>query len=183
MPIRLILCVFIGLSLFACTATGPRESEVSVAEGVTLKLTAPPVSFDGQNWFWRMTIRPPGQKQQVILAQMVINEGTLNVVMMTPAGLPLLSIEKQGQQPLSANYFVPQTQVHAASILADIQLAHWPLARVNAALSGGRLVIERGLRQLIDGQGRIVMQIQQQETELHIEHKQRGYRIRLAEIE
>jgi Protein of unknown function (DUF3261) len=152
------------LMLSACVSTENKATTVNLPGGATFRLLAP----DTLSRSLVATQRIKGQfkeREFVMLAQLEIDHDHLAVVGATASGNTLFSVHyTRGTIAVERSSFLPE-QLQPAYMLADLQMAFWPLAALEPQLTRAGLDISE---RTIQGQrSRYVRKGEQSLIEIH----------------
>jgi len=188
MSVKIILTVFV-LMLSGCNSNTKygvdhsNTNQVAIAEGVTLQLTAPEGSMINQSMNQLLTISYQGNENQ-LLTQLELTEKGLNLVAVSPQGLPLFELVFVEGQALQQKKYVEFDMLPLPYIISDIQLVYWPLAALNAALADGVITEnENGKERIIKSDGNVIISIIKGSDSISYKHFQRGYQLTILPME
>ncbi len=158
-------------------------NQVDIAEAVTLQLTAPPGSLVNQSKNQLLTITYQGKENQ-LLTQLELTEQGLNLVAVSPQGLPLFELVFVEGQALKQKKYVEFDMLPLPYIISDIQLVYWPLAALNAALTDAVITEnENGKERIIKSDGNLIISIVKGTDSISYKHFQRGYQLTILPME
>lgn len=159
-----------------------------------------PATF-GQQWqvTQSVTLQPlagddsaPHRSGQTLLAAWSVSPARLDFAGLTPTGQTLLTLSYDGQQLTETTSPLLPKEVSGRDILAQLQLAYWPLNSIQQALSGSPWSLRQvnpGRRELwLNGQLALDLQISppgpsgQPLESIIITHPLRGYQLKIQTI-
>jgi hypothetical protein len=179
--------VVITLLLSACTSTQeltPESNKVSIAANAQLQLSAPPKALVGTSLTQIMDIQV-NDEQHTLLIQTDFTATGIYLVAISPSGIPVVTITFATNAPLVMQQYVPGQQINPANIIADLQLAMWPMSDLNHYLEGDNVSLRQvnSNERLLVVADKTVMRISKDTAKTHIEHSERGYQITLSLVE
>ncbi|GAB3092123.1 hypothetical protein GCM10027217_02660 [Pseudomaricurvus hydrocarbonicus] len=150
---------------------------------VTQSVTLQPLARDD---------RAPHRSGQTLLAAWSVSPARLDFAGLTPTGQTLLTLSYDGQQLTGTTSPLLPKEVSGRDILAQLQLAYWPLHSIQQALSGSPWSLRQvnpGRRELwLNGQLTLDLQISptgpsgQPLESIIITHPLRGYQLKIQTI-
>jgi len=146
---RLIVLLISLAVLTSCsTITRHNNNQVMLGEGVSLTLTPAPSSLLNVGFLTQVNgtagnidNKNNGVKESTVnhyemLMQTEISTAVLTMVGMTANGLELFQLQWQAEQPIVVNRSAMASKIKVEYLLADFQLVHWPIDRLNQQLKG-----------------------------------------------
>ncbi len=137
---KLIPCFLVFL-LIGCETNPIRDNLlVEIAQGVSIELM-PVQSTDNELMVLQDVIGKYDKKEYRFISQMELHKDAFVVVGVSPVGKRLFSIElKNGVLHSEVSELMPEN-FNPAYVMADIQLAHWPVESVKNSLRGGDIKV------------------------------------------
>jgi len=190
MSVKLILTTLVlVLMLCGCSTNSnvgvnlSNANQVQIAEGVTLQLTAPPGALVNQSKNQLLTISYQGSENQ-LLTQLELTEKGLNLVAVSPQGLPLFELVFVEGQALQQKKYVEFDMLPLPYIISDIQLVYWPLVAINSALTDAVITEHKnGKERIIKSDGNVIISIVKGSESISYKHFQRGYQLTILPME
>ncbi|WP_019028205.1 DUF3261 domain-containing protein [Colwellia piezophila] len=183
MSVKLFIAVWV-LILSGCSATSNVSlNQIDIAQGVTLQLTAPDSTLVNHSKQQLLTITHNGNVNQ-LLTRLELTEKGLNLVAVSPQGLPLFSLVFVEGQALQQKKYVEVDMLPLAYIISDIQLVYWPVKQLNEAIIGAKIVEHHeGKERVIESKGKVVIRINKGSDNISFRHLQRGYQLTISPVE
>lgn len=192
MSVKLCIAAFVlmlsGCSTHSNLAAQASEASsngnlINIGEGVTLQLTAPDSSLVNQSKNQLLTITYKGKENQ-LLTQLELTAQGINLVAISPQGVPLFELVFKEGQELQQKQYVAVDMLPLPYIVSDIQLVYWPLAQLNTAISGAKVVEEQnGKERMITANGNVLIRIDKGSKSISYQHLQRGYQLTITPVE
>jgi len=192
MSVKLMLTAFLPTLVFmlsSCSINSDvgvnlsNANQVDIAEGVTLQLTAPQVSLVNQSKTQLLTISYQGSENQ-LLTQLELTKPGLNLVAVSPQGLPLFELVFVEGEALQQKKYVEFDMLPLPYIISDIQLVYWPLITLNSALTGAVITEHNnGKERIITSAGNVIISIDKGPESIRYQHFQRGYQLTILPME
>lgn len=158
-------------------------NQVDIAEGVMLQLTAPEGSLVNQSKNQLLTISYQGDESQ-LLTQLELTEKGLNLVAVSPQGLPLFELVFVEGKVLQQKKYVEFDMLPLRYIISDIQLVYWPLITINSALTDGIMTeYQQGKKRIIKSGADVIISIIKGTDSISYQHFQRGYQLTILPME
>jgi hypothetical protein len=158
-------------------------NQVDIAEGVMLQLTAPESSSVNQSKNQLLTITYQGNESQ-LLTQLELTEKGLNLVSVSPQGLPLFELVFVEGKVLTQKKYIEFDMLPLRYIISDIQLVYWPLIRINSALTDGIMTeSQNGTKRIIKSGADVIISIIKSTDSISYQHFQRGYQLTILPME
>jgi hypothetical protein len=120
-------------------------------------------------------------QQQSLLLQSELQGEQLNLAALTPQGISLFSMAllKDGSYTLEKH--IPGLALYPSHMLADMQLASWPIKSIKNGLEGAVLKNEKTRRVVADEKGQLIV-ISFSDNKTTLTHLRRHYTITIEEI-
>ena len=171
----LILCLLV----VGCSSAH-RIDTVSLDHEIHYKLQAVPESLPKMSALQLVTVTR-GDEQNTLLLQSERSEQQLNLVALTAQGISLFSLSLFKDGNYHVENHLPGINLYPSNMLADMQLATWPLINVKQGLLGASITQQQDARIISDLNGE-VMRIRYTDTTTTITHMRRHYTITIEEI-
>jgi hypothetical protein len=183
MSVKIILTAFVFMLSGCSSNLNVGVNQVDIAEGVTLKLTAPQGALVNQSKNQLLTISYQGSENQ-LLTQLELTEQGLNLVAVSPQGLPLFELVFVEGEVLQQKKYVEFDMLPLPYIISDIQLVYWPLLALNAALTDAVITEnENGKERIIKSDDNVIISIIKGSNSISYKHFQRGYQLTILPME
>jgi hypothetical protein len=153
---------------------------VSLDESVSYQLQTVPSNWPIQSPLQLITITRE-DKQQSLLLQSELQGEQLNIVALTVQGMSVFSMSlfKDGSYTLEKH--IPGLNLYPSHMLADMQLASWPIKSIKNGLEGAVLKNEKTRRVVADEKGQLIV-ISFSDNKTTLTHLRRHYTITIEEI-
>ena len=173
-----ILAVCIAL-LIGCSSVHSPE-RVSLDDFVSYQLQAVPDNWPIQSSLQLVAVTRENQQQSLLLQSELQGE-QLNLAALTPQGISLFSMSllKDGSYTLEKH--IPGLALYPSHMLADMQLASWPISTINKGLDGAFVKASKQQRIVADAKGQLMV-ISYADNKITINHLRRHYTITIEEI-
>lgn len=136
----------------------------------------------------QIEVRRPGGRERFI-AQLELRPGRLSMAALTPLGQRLFVLIDDGKTLNYQPFAAVKDRFEPAYILADLQLAHWPLATLQASLAKAKLSLteHQGVRELRHGTTLLARVTQTAgahwPAQIEISHPERQYTLTITTLE
>lgn len=179
------IVLLLPLLLIGCSVNRSQNNgaeQVVLSEAVTFALSPPPEHLWGRQLSQLLSITYGTETKQVVV-NTEFSASTIEMVAMTPMGIPVVELSYVAGEKLSAKRFISVKNLEPSYIIADLQLALWPVAILQTHLTGDdvRLTAEHETRKLLQGKT-VVMTVHYHQSSIEIEHHLRGYSLTLTEL-
>ena len=172
-----LVCVYVT----ACSSTYKSSERVDISAATTLDISHVPVQLFNQNWQHVLYIQN-NEKEHTLLAQLEINkQGTINLLLMTTQGLPILKLEKLNNQPPNVTKMIVGVGLDPAYILADIALVHWPVLFLNEKISGA-VIKQIATQRRVVKNNRSIITINYSDNKTVLNNSERNYQITFEKV-
>lgn len=116
---------------------------ISVSKSLDYLVTSPPQELISTSQSQLVEITYSETTHQFI-TQIEYEKNQINLVAISPEGLPLFDFSWSESSILSENRYVPlPTTLDVSRILVDIQLCHWPITQLESSLLGEGVSIKQ----------------------------------------
>ncbi len=176
------LISFSLLLLSGCIST-PKSQIVTMAPGVTLQLTAPPVALQMHSQTQLIEAKFNGDTQSLI-AQVEYSATEIKLVAMTPSGIPLFEVLWSVDAPAVIQQYVPVPNLDISYVIADLQWVSWPLGQLQLATTATLTQVDDGsnwVRTLTQDE-QVILTIEKSDNRYVLKHLLRGYQITITEL-
>lgn len=177
-------CAFAALMcvcVCACSSTYKSNENVDISLATMLDISHVPEQMFNKNWQHVLYIKN-NEKEHTLLAQLEINkQGTINLLLMTTQGLPILKLEKLNNQPATVTKMIVGVDLNPAYILADIALVHWPISFLNKKISGALMEQAAAQRRLVED-NRSIITINYTDNKTVLNNSERHYQITFEKV-
>lgn len=177
----ILFCV--SLLLLSGCISMPKSQLVTMAPGVTLQLTAPPVELQMQSHTQLLEAEFSG-KTESLLAQVEYTATQIKLVAMTPSGIPLFEVLWSVDAPAVIQQYVPVPNLDISYVIADLQWVSWPLSQLQQATTGTLTQQDSGsnwTRTLVQGE-QVVLTVEKLDNRYVLKHLLRDYQITITEL-
>ncbi|OUL56475.1 DUF3261 domain-containing protein [Pseudoalteromonas ulvae] len=179
--IRLTFIVLLGALLGACSSLTTSQHQVILSSGVALTLTAPPEGLVGQTISQLLEIDYQGE-QHSLLAQVQFQPNGLNLVATSVQGLPVFELTYIAGEGINAQRYVPVAEFDFEYIVADIQLALWPMSSLEQSLMQGEMhMVSDGFA--LHANGDMSVRVHKTDSITVIQHFTRHYQLTITTLE
>jgi len=184
------LFVLLTLLLTSCAITSNSKT-VFLAENVSFMLTTPPLEKIAMVDSHLVEISSNSKTHQFI-AQVEYRSNEIAMAAISPEGLPLFDFIWFSDKASEINQYVPLPNVDVSLIIADIQLANWPLDTIKSAVFGTNVSVSQQLslhdknviwQRMITQNNNVIIKIEKFVDGYELENIARGYRIRLTDLD
>jgi hypothetical protein len=155
MSLRAIFCLLLVFSFFACTAKKSGLT-VDISKGATFHLSSPKSFGKSITLLQRVESTYQGKKSTFI-ANIEINTQEVIIVGFNQMGIKIFELEWKGKE-MNFSTIVKNSAFNPEYILADLQLAYWPLKS-----QIGTLKVEEsdqaGFQRLFKKSGKVIINI------------------------
>ncbi|MEG3767589.1 DUF3261 domain-containing protein [Alteromonas sp. 14N.309.X.WAT.G.H12] len=176
-----------GLCLLGGCVSSPSQSkavnEVSVSDGVQLRLSSPPEVLWGESRTEVLTAYYNNEQKQAMI-QTEFSDGHIALAAFTLSGVPIMTMVWQETAGTKAKTYFEVENLTPSFIIADLQLALWPIAELDANLEGENVSLHRrenNVREITKA-GEPVIRIQKSDNKTIIFHLDKGYKISLETV-
>lgn len=122
-------------------------------------------------------------EQHTLLTQTEFQSNSITMAAMTPAGIPIVTVHYQHNAPLEVKQYIPLQRFDAKYIIADIQLALWPIDVLKKHLvSRDATLTESNGQRLLFSKDAPLITITTQTDTTTLLHHERGYQIQLTQV-
>ena len=185
---RLSAVLLTALLLTGCISM-PQSHLVTMAPGVTLKLTAPPEALQMQAKTQLIEAEFNGETQS-LLAQVEFTESQIKLVAMTPSGIPLFDVLWSVNDEAVINQYVPVPGLDISYVIADLQWVNWPLAQLQSATNGSfreKFSNNEGQTstdwtRTLTQDGQVILTVEKFDNRYILKHLLRDYQITITEL-
>lgn len=182
--------------LSGCASTGA-DDLVQVGGGIAFRLLAP-ANLGEQVILTQVVTLSYGAESQQLLFFSEVNAEAVNIAGLLPDGTRLFSISYDGASLLSEGNSEVLTRLDPPYLLADMQMALWPLAAVRSSLDTANACFAAGTCQLLETadqrqrtlsrNGNVIIDIRYQDlpayrATLAYEHRARGYSLQIETVD
>jgi hypothetical protein len=177
----ILFCV--SLLLLSGCISMPKSHLVTMAPGVTLQLTAPPVALQMQSQTQLLEATFNG-KTESLLAQVEYTATEIKLVAMTPSGIPLFEVLWSVDAPAVIQQYVPVPNLDISYVIADLQWVSWPLSQLQDATTGTLTQLDSGsnwTRTLVQGE-QVILTVEKFDNRYVLKHLLRDYQITITEL-
>ena len=121
-------------------------------------------------------------KNQGFPKELEINkQGTINLLLMTTHGLPILKLEKLNNEPPNITKMIVGVDLDPAYILADIALVHWPVLFLNEKISGA-IIKQIATQRRVVKNDRSIITINYSDNKTVLNNSERHYQITFEKV-
>jgi hypothetical protein len=177
----ILLCA--SLLLLSGCISMPKSQLVTMAPGVTLQLTAPPVALQMQSQTQLLEATFNG-KTESLLAQVEYTATEIKLAAMTPSGIPLFEVLWSVDAPAVIQQYVPVPNLDISYVIADLQWVSWPLSQLQDATTGTLTQLDSGrnwTRTLVQGE-QVILTVEKFDNRYVLKHLLRDYQITITEL-
>lgn len=177
-------------ALFVGCVTIPKNNTVNLTRSLTYTLTPPPTGYITKTESHLIEVSY-GEQQHRFIAQVEYHQNKIAMAAISVAGAPLFDFIWRTHSPTEINQYVPLTNIDINTIIANMQLCHWPLTQIKSAIQGPNIEVlqhsnledkailwQRNIRQ--DKQ--TIIQINKLANGFQFTHLTHHYTIKLTEL-
>lgn len=135
--------------LFGC-ASRPDTSPglVYLSSDISYQLTQVPDELIGQEQTVFITIESENSYTELLVVT-TFTKTAIGMVFLTPEGIPLTEFTYQLNGDVHSKQYLPSVKLQPKYILANLQIMLWPVAELNKALFGARVLEKNSSRQVL----------------------------------
>lgn len=175
-----MLLVTALLLLAACTSRFEPD-KLLLADNVSYQLQRVPPNWPARSLTQLLTVTGNGETHS-LLTQLEIGEGELRFVALTPEGVSLFSLVYLSTGEIALEKYLPLGDLYPEYVIADLQLALWPIDDVNQGLVGATLSEQSTGRVLMRANTPLITVKQANQITTLTNHA-RGYTVTIQTIE
>ncbi|MBU2979667.1 DUF3261 domain-containing protein [Alteromonas sp. C1M14] len=147
-----------------------------------MQLSAPPASLWGTSRAELLTAYYNNTTKQAVV-QTEFSEGRIVIAAFTLSGVPIMTMVWQPTVGTTAKTYFEVENLTPSFIIADLQLALWPEAVLNAHIEGTEVAVHlAGDSRAVTQAGKAVVHIKKSGDTIFISHIDKGYEISLETI-
>lgn len=125
-------------------------------------------------------------EQKTLIVQSQYQPNKIDLVAITPAGIPLFELAYSNKQPIKVTSYIKVDGLSPAYVLADMQLTHWPLAALNQGITGAILreshTESEVVRELVSAAKKTIIRIRYFKDKIVFAHLERNYQLTITPV-
>jgi len=172
--------IFSVLLLSSCATHLDNVHRIQLDDNIVYMLQPIPKILLNTGILASFTVKQQGKENQFLM-QVEMTQSRLLISGMTVEGLSLFSLDWHTE--LGTLNYDKKIAIEPQRVLAELQLALWPMMSISQGLAKGKLKVDKNNRREISALGEIVYQINMHEKSSELINFKQNYSIVVEEIE